>query len=334
MSSISVIIPAHNAMRFLASAVESVQAQTFTDWELTIVDDGSTDNTLAIAEQFSKRDSRIRFLHQSQRGLSGARNAGIDNTTGEYIQLLDADDMLLPHKLETHVAHLTRHPECSIVYGRGEYFDENGPLNIRVPFPLYTFLTELLTNNVMLVNAALVRRRVFDQIGNFKEKSSCRYPIYGCEDWDLWLRAAMAGLKIEFLKNLVVKNRWHADNMSRQKTLMKRSSLWVLEEAALLRHQLPAHLRILLRMQLFYRRCDYIVELFRSGDDEEALRECALVKQDCPYGPETTITGWMRFSWYFLKTTTIAGVLVSCFARLIGRWHTIPRKLLSLTNSN
>ena len=90
---ITVILPAFNAAQFLARAIESVQEQSFADWELLIINDGSTDETLNIASAFEKQDNRIRVISQDNRGLSGARNTGLESTRGNFIQFLDADDI-------------------------------------------------------------------------------------------------------------------------------------------------------------------------------------------------------------------------------------------------
>lgn len=97
---ISVIIPAYNAGRTLAACLDSLCAQTHTDWQGIIIDDGSTDNTPAIAEQYAAQDSRITVLHQTKSGVSTARNAGLDAATGEYIAFIDADDTVLPTYLQ------------------------------------------------------------------------------------------------------------------------------------------------------------------------------------------------------------------------------------------
>lgn len=98
---ISVIMPVYNTKQYLEQAIESVLFQTFQDWELILVDDGSTDGSGEMCDQYVKEDSRIRVIHQENKGLSRARNIGVQFATGEYIQFLDSDDWLYPETLKT-----------------------------------------------------------------------------------------------------------------------------------------------------------------------------------------------------------------------------------------
>lgn len=123
---VTVIIIFYNTVRFLAEAVESVLAQTFTDWELLLVDDGSSDGSTEIGQYYARTDpKRIFYLaHEQHRncGASAARNLGIKHARGEYIALLDADDVWLPHKLERQVEILNRWPEAALLYGNTQYW--------------------------------------------------------------------------------------------------------------------------------------------------------------------------------------------------------------------
>lgn len=121
---VSIMMPAYNAEQFLAEAVASVLAQTYQDWELLLVNDGSTDKTADIAARFT--DPRIRLLHKENGGESSARNMALDNSRGAFIAYLDADDAWLPHHLETLVGYLQAHPERDAVYADGWYYDPAG----------------------------------------------------------------------------------------------------------------------------------------------------------------------------------------------------------------
>ena len=101
MSKISVITPAYNAEKYISQTIESVKAQTFSDWEMIIVDDASKDNTYTVASQFAEQDERIRVIKQpTNSGVAAARNAALDAATGDYIAFLDSDDLWMPEKLE------------------------------------------------------------------------------------------------------------------------------------------------------------------------------------------------------------------------------------------
>ncbi|HJU48612.1 MAG TPA: glycosyltransferase family A protein, partial [Gaiellaceae bacterium] len=117
MPLVSVVIPCFNDAEFLGDALASLCAQTLQDWECIVVDDGSTDETAAVAAMRAGEDKRIRYLWQANSGLSAARNAGLAVCGGQYVQFLDADDMLEPRKLEFHADTLAQEPAVDIVYG-------------------------------------------------------------------------------------------------------------------------------------------------------------------------------------------------------------------------
>lgn len=123
MSKVSVVIPTYNHARFLGEAVNSVIAQTFQDFEIIIIDDGSTDNTSEIVSAFP-----VRYFHQKNRGVSAAFNRGIELSNGEYICFLAADDVLLENTLQKEVEVLDNHPEVGFCYGQAQYFDESGSI--------------------------------------------------------------------------------------------------------------------------------------------------------------------------------------------------------------
>jgi glycosyltransferase involved in cell wall biosynthesis len=124
MKKVTVIIPAYGVERYIAATIRSVLAQTYCNFELLIVDDGSTDRSLEICRQFT--DRRIRILRQPNRGPAAARNLGIRQAVGAYIALLDGDDLWAPEKLEKHVAHLENNPEIGVSFCRSALIDEAG----------------------------------------------------------------------------------------------------------------------------------------------------------------------------------------------------------------
>jgi glycosyltransferase involved in cell wall biosynthesis len=185
---VSVVIPAHNDARWLGEAIESVRAQTYTDWSLVVVDDGSTDGTRAVVEQFTA-DTRVRYLPQARAERSAARNRGIAATTAPLIAFLDADDRWHPEKLEKQLAALASAPEAGLCYTRARFVDEAGnPLPfVKPPRPLAgDIFPALVRGNVIVIASVVVRRACLDRVGGF----DATLPTYGCEDWDLWLRVA------------------------------------------------------------------------------------------------------------------------------------------------
>ena len=121
---VSIRMPAYNAERFIAEAIESALAQTYAHWELLVVNDGSTDQTPGIVAQFT--DPRLKLIHKENGGESSARNVALDHSQGEFIAYLDADDAYLPHHLDIAVNYLRTHPERDGVYTDGYYIDQNG----------------------------------------------------------------------------------------------------------------------------------------------------------------------------------------------------------------
>lgn len=198
MQLVSVVMPVYGAEQYVALAVQSVLDQTYSNFELLIIDDGSRDRSIEICQQFT--DSRIRIIHQENRGLAGARNTGIRHAQGEYLAFLDADDLWLPEKLEKHVAHLQRSPQIGISYSRSAFIDENGnPLGI-YQIPKLTGITPrymICRNPVGNGSVPVIRKQVFQDIefqDNLHGKVENFYfdeTFRKSEDSECWLRVAL-----------------------------------------------------------------------------------------------------------------------------------------------
>src|SRR5215217_3780270 len=119
---VTVITPVYNGERYIEGAIASLLAQSFQDWELVIIDDGSSDSTPQILEKLA--DPRIRVFRQENAGEANARNVGLDQATGEYISFLDADDLYLPTALEDLSSFLDSHPEFDVIYSDGQICDD------------------------------------------------------------------------------------------------------------------------------------------------------------------------------------------------------------------
>jgi glycosyltransferase involved in cell wall biosynthesis len=172
---VSVIIPAFNVELYLADAVRSAIGQTWKQVELIIVDDGSSDGTGALADRLAAGEERIRVIHQRNRGVSAARNAGIAAANGEFVCFLDADDVLLPDKCERQVAFLGQFPDCDL------------PMLLLCRSPPLR-IAELLTfRNWFAPMSPLLRAAFVARIGGFDEQ------LASSEDWDYWIRASQLG---------------------------------------------------------------------------------------------------------------------------------------------
>jgi glycosyltransferase involved in cell wall biosynthesis len=195
LPAVSIVTAAYNASATLAETVESVLAQTERSWELVIVDDGSTDETLAIAEGFAASDPRIRVVAQANAGTAAARNAGVSVSSGEWLCILDADDLLLPDYLEKIESFGQGHPGYDIYSAGADVLLRDGR---RIPL-----LTGRDWGRIRSVSAAeqlweslvpgtsLMRRDVFDRCGGYRD-------VYS-EDYDFWLRALVLGARQLYL---------------------------------------------------------------------------------------------------------------------------------------
>ncbi len=192
---VSVILPIYGVEKYIAEAVRSVLAQTFSDFELLIIDDGSPDRSVEICQQFT--DPRIRIIQQKNRGLSGARNTGIRHAQGEYLAFLDGDDLWAPEKLEKHVAHLDNAPKVGLSFSRSAFVDEAGQDLETYQMPQLTGITAsylLCCNPVGNGSAPVIRRQVFQAIGRKTAAGEVGYfdeSFRRAEDIECWLRIAI-----------------------------------------------------------------------------------------------------------------------------------------------
>lgn len=183
MPAISVVIPTHNRAQLVTLAVKSVLAQTCQDFEVIVVDDGSTDGT---EEAVATHGARVRYVYQRNQGASVARNAGIAAARGEFISFLDSDDALRPHNLELLLRQLGRNPDAHIVHGWAQTMDELGTKTQWTrPMLRGTVFRQYLYSNPTPVGTILARRDCFSPDNLFDPALS---PL---EDWDLWLRLSL-----------------------------------------------------------------------------------------------------------------------------------------------
>jgi glycosyltransferase involved in cell wall biosynthesis len=210
--SISVIIPCYNVEAYLQRAVSSVLAQTIAPIETILVDDGSTDGTTAMAKELAaKHPNMIRYVHQANRGLSGARNTGIREARGEWVALLDADDWWTPDKLAKQVAQISADPQPDLVYTALMIYPEDAPPEAAFVRwqPLSTISEGLRWTNRMTPSSVMFRRSLVDRAGYFNEN------IQGSEDWEFWARLVFQHkIRVATVSEPVTCYRLGANNMS------------------------------------------------------------------------------------------------------------------------
>ena len=208
---VSIIIPAYNAERYIKEAIDSALAQTYTAIEIIVINDGSTDRTREVIDPYISLKN-FRYLSQNNQGLSSARNTGIQNSHGEFIALLDSDDIFLPQKVERQVNYLISHPECDVCYCNILYFYSDLPeklLNLNyVYYSKEEVFPRLLEKMFIKPLSVMLRRRVVDHFGLFDEN------YRRSEDYEYWLRIAHGGARFDFLPERLAKYRVHQDSHS------------------------------------------------------------------------------------------------------------------------
>jgi hypothetical protein len=208
---ISVVMVTCNVERFLAEAIESILGQTFTDFELIMVDFGSTDKTKAIVACYASKDSRLRFLEIPNCGLAQARNAACSLAQGQYIAIMDADDISVPDRLQLEIAFLEEHPEVGLLGGITQCIDATGaPLAIRshdFPSDDSGIRLALASGCPFCQPTVMIRKDAFVVAGGY------RSAFAQAEDYDLWLRIA-EHFQCANLKQVVLKYRIHPNQVS------------------------------------------------------------------------------------------------------------------------
>ncbi len=208
MPEVSVIIPTYNRRDLLREAIASVLAQTYQEFELIVVDDGSTDDTREIVREFPQ----ARYVFQANRGVSAARNHGVALSRGRFLAFLDSDDVWQPRKLETQVGFFATHPEAHICQTE-EVWLRNGvrvnPQN-KHRKPRGDIFAQSLHLCLVSPSAVMLRRELFERTCGFDES------LPACEDYDLWLRIAVTEPVFLIDTPLVLRRGGHADQLSRR----------------------------------------------------------------------------------------------------------------------
>ncbi|MGH8687209.1 MAG: glycosyltransferase family 2 protein [Burkholderiales bacterium] len=304
---VSVVVPCFNYGHFLAECLDSVRAQTFQNWECIVIDDGSTDDTSAVAHAYAGKDERYACVRQENRGLSAARNAGMRGARGDYIQLLDADDLLEERKLEQQVALLDRHRDCALVYGGMRYFQLHAGARVLAPgrnssavewMKMWrasdeAMLAAMVEGNQFPVSAALFRRAVLVETGYFDEA------LRSHEDWEFWLRWAFS------------RKRFFGEDLPGTRTLIREHSQSLTRSTITM-----AETRLAVRKR--------IERLAQTEDLRAKNRECASYDQ-CELGAAEIAagrlrTGMRRYATAFASARRKARAIQLLLVQLAPRW--------------
>ncbi len=199
--SISVVMAVYNNDRYLKMAVNSILSQTFTDFEFLITDDGSTDQSLKILQSYTVKDSRIRLNSHDNRGISKTRNEMLQQAKGEFIAVMDADDIALPERFERQVRFLQQHPDVVCVGSSLDWIDENGCLIGHCPMPESDGeLQRFMVGGISLLHhpTAMVRRSPMIAVGGYDET------LQTSIDLDLWLKLGEIGALANLPESLLL----------------------------------------------------------------------------------------------------------------------------------
>ncbi len=268
---VTIVIPTFNRADFLKESIHSVLSQTFTDFELIVVDDGSTDHTEEVVREFSK----VRYVACPENsGVSHARNLGIGMARGRYICFLDSDDLWIKNKLETQILWMESHGDCQVCY-TDEIWIRRGvrvnPMNKHRKYSGDIF-PHCLPLCIVSPSSVLMRSSLFDEVGLFDED----LPV--CEDYDLWLRISLK-YPVHFIKEkLIVKQGGHEDQLSTKYWGMDRFRVIALEKL-LGKLSLNEEKRGLV-IKTLIQKCGILIQGFsKRGKTDEAEHYRALIEK-------------------------------------------------------
>lgn len=221
---VSVIIPVYNGEKYINQAIESVLQQTYTNYEIIVVDDGSTDNSKQILSPYF---DKIKYIYQKNQGVATARNKGLEIATGNYIAFLDQDDYFLPNKLESQLQKIVKKPYLGMIIGGWQIVDQKGKGKTAVQ-PWLKLLNlnteELVIYKPVFLGAMLFRRNWLEKVGKFNIK------LIQTPDVELVLRLAVQNCRADWDRQIVVCYRQHDKNASQDVVLQAEELELILEQ--------------------------------------------------------------------------------------------------------
>lgn len=258
---ISIIIPTFNRADWIEAAIESILMQTFQNFELLVIDDGSTDNTQKIV---SRCDEKIKYYFQKNKGPSAARNYGIKKAKGKYICFLDSDDRWVVNKLETQVNLVAADPNIKICYTDEIWIRSGVRVNQKIIHKKYSgwIYQHCLPLCIISPSSVMIHRELFDKVGLFDED------LIVCEDYDLWLRVS-SFYPIAFIEqSLIIKYGGHEDQLSQKFWGMDRLRVKALEK--MLAHNDLSIENKIATIKMLDQKCDILANgFFKRGKIEE-----------------------------------------------------------------
>lgn len=209
MPKVSVVIPFYNGKEFIAQAINGILRQTYTDYEIIVMDDGSSDDSKKALECF---DGKIRYFYQQNKGISSARNRAIKEAKGEYIALLDQDDIWYPEKLQKQVELMEKNKNLGLIYGDCHYINEKGEIISRVferqKYYSGRIFKDLIMGNFIPIPTVLIRKSALDKVGLFLENYTF------AEEYELFIRISK-DYDVGFINEPLAGYRIHGGNLSK-----------------------------------------------------------------------------------------------------------------------
>jgi glycosyltransferase involved in cell wall biosynthesis len=317
MPKVSVVIPAYNAMTYLPETVESVLEQSFTNFEVLIINDGSLDHIVQWASGLV--DPRVKLISQENQGLSAARNTGIAQAQGEYIAFLDADDLWAPTKLEKQVRCLEDNPAAGLVHTWMVLVDERGKSTGRVMTSNAEgdVWKQVVVQNLIACPSVMVRRCCFETVGVFDRN------LRSVEDWDMWIRIA-SRYPFAAIKEPLAYYRQLPSSMSKNRQVMEQAFRLVIEKAF---HSVPSELLYLKNRSYSHANLCLAWKSLQSSDRDykgaNHFRQQALV-----HYPQ------LRYSWDYIRLSLAISLMhwlgAREFDRVLPLLHALRRRFSSM----
>jgi glycosyltransferase involved in cell wall biosynthesis len=302
---ISVIIPCYNQAQYLPGALDSILAQSYTNWECIIVNDGATDDTEGIAHQYVEKDKRFKYVFKTNGGLSTARNAGLKIATGQFIQFLDADDFLHPDKLRSSVNIINEYPECELVICNYKYYNATNTVhiaedNINREFTVESIIMEWDSTFTIPIHCALIKTSV---LSFFNESLKAK------EDWLMWLDIFSKIKCFKFIDNAYAYYRLHDSSLTSKKNRIMEENTF-LAYAVIYEKIQSAELR-----KLFFQKLINFSKNISQNKDEQITFLSNTYSYKIGHALLSPLKNFAKFTWTkkligrFVKTNYIRFVL-------------------------
>lgn len=287
---VSVVIPAFNSEQYIGECVDSVLAQSYRNFEIIIIDDGSTDDTVNIVSDY--QDDRIRLFHQNNSGSAAARNYGVKQASGMWIAFIDADDIWLPGKLQKQLEHCSNHAwSHTDLFFHGDFYPKYTKATKFTSKHSGFILNNLLVENSIGTSSVVIKKEIFQASGGFNTN------LRALQDWDLWLRVAEKH-QVCYVDEPLVYYRVHSSSVSRnvRKTLPYHINL----VNRVFSEQGPARQLQQLKHKALSRSCQICSQI--AEQEEDYLFSCYCAAKSLLYRPQD-MSNYSRLIKIMTKTT-------------------------------